>query len=54
MKKVYYSFVFLTFCLDLLFAQGQQLPNSNCNDWSGAELMVKYSRRAGIIRMSSK
>lgn len=35
MKKVYFSFVFLTFCLDLLFAQGQQLPNSNCNDWSG-------------------
>ncbi len=35
MKKVYYSFVFLTFFLGGLFAQGQQLPNSNCNDWSG-------------------
>lgn len=35
MKKVYYSFVLLTFFLGGLFAQGQQLPNSNCNDWSG-------------------
>ena len=34
MKKVYYSFVLLTFFLGGLFAQGQQLPNSNCNDWS--------------------
>lgn len=46
MKKVYFSFVFLTFCLDLLFAQGQQLPNSNCNDWSGAEFDGKIQPKS--------
>ena len=35
MKKVYFSFVFVTFFLGAMFAQGQQLPNSNFNDWSG-------------------
>lgn len=37
MKKVYFSFVLLVFSLGAMFAQGQQLPNSNCNDWSGAK-----------------
>ncbi|MCQ2325110.1 MAG: hypothetical protein MJZ58_02830, partial [Paludibacteraceae bacterium] len=37
MKKVYFSFVLLTFFLGAVFAQGQQLPNGNCNDWSGAK-----------------
>lgn len=37
MKKVYFSFVLLTFFLGAAFAQGQQLPNGNCNDWSGAK-----------------
>ena len=35
MKKVYFSFVFVTFFLGSMFAQGQQLPNANFNDWSG-------------------
>ncbi len=35
MKKVYFSFVFVTFFLGSMLAQGQQLPNSNFNDWSG-------------------
>ena len=46
MKKIYYSFVFLTFCLDLLFAQGQQLPNSNCNDWSGEKFDGKIQPKS--------
>ncbi len=37
MKKVYFSFVLLVFSLGAMFAQGQQLPNGNCNDWSGAK-----------------
>ncbi len=35
MKKIYYCFVFLSVCLGVVYGQGQQLPNSNFNDWSG-------------------